>query len=224
VAREARREGWRVVAFLVVDPPPEVAGMADRVVPVRLGDVGPVLAVLAEEGIRHVVLAGKVTKAGLFQGAPLDAAAQELLARSADWTDHGLLSSVARGLAALGVELVDQRRFLGSWLAPAGHLAGPRPDPAAAGAFAPLYRALHRVDVATNWFPSLHVALAWLAVGGYASHGWRARATATTGALAITLSTLTTGQHLLVDVAGGLLTAALARWVAGRLAPAPGSA
>ena len=90
---------------------------------------------------------------------------------------------------------------------------GTRPDPRRAGAWAPLYRLVHRVDVPTNWLPSLHVALAWVAVGGYAGRGPRSRRLAQAGAAAITLSTLTTGQHVLVDVAGGLLVAGLARGI-----------
>ena len=77
MAREARRAGWRVVAFALADAEPLVPH-ADRVVPVQLGDVGPILTVLGEEGIRHVVLSGRVRKDVLFQGAPLDSAARQL--------------------------------------------------------------------------------------------------------------------------------------------------
>jgi hypothetical protein len=131
VAREARRQGWRVVLFAL----DAAAGDADadRVVPCRLGDVGPILGVLGEEGIRDVVLAGRVSKAGLFHGAPLDAPAQELLGRAADWSDDALLRTAAGALAGLGIELLDQRRFLEPWLAPAGPVAGP-PVPAAQAA------------------------------------------------------------------------------------------
>jgi DUF1009 family protein len=124
MAREARRAGWRVIAFALVSPEP-LAPHADRVVPVKLGDVGPILAVLGEEGIRHVVLAGRVRKDVLFQGAPLDTEARQWLTRAANWTDDGLLSAAAEGLAAMGIEVLDQRRFLAPWLVPPGTVAGP---------------------------------------------------------------------------------------------------
>ncbi len=127
VAEEARRAGWRVVAFALGDPT-ELAPVADRIVPCRVGEVGPIFAALAEEGIRHVVLAGRVRKDGLFQGAPLDAAAQRLVDRSRDWTDDELLRTASEALADMGIEILDQRRFLGPWLAAAGHAAGPVPD------------------------------------------------------------------------------------------------
>jgi hypothetical protein len=124
MAREARRAGWRVVAF-ALSSPNSLESHADRVVPCRLGDVGPILSVLGEEAIRHVVLAGRVRKDAVFQGAPLDSAARDLLARAADWTDEGLLRTAASALESMGIEVLDQRRFLAPWLVARGWVAGP---------------------------------------------------------------------------------------------------
>jgi DUF1009 family protein len=132
MAREARGAGWRVVAFALGDPT-GLAAVADRVVPCRVGEVGPILDVLAEEGIRHVVLSGRVAKDGLFHGAPLDERARALLDRAADWSDEALLGTATAALSALGIELLDQRTFLAAWLAPAGAAAGPPPAEAARG-------------------------------------------------------------------------------------------
>jgi DUF1009 family protein len=129
MAREARRAGWRVVAFALGEPG-DLAGMADRLVPCRLGEVGPIFEILAGERIRHVVLAGRVRKDGLFQGVTLDATARALLDRSPDWTDEALLETASAALAAMGIEVLDQRRFLEPWLAPVGAVAGPPPDAA----------------------------------------------------------------------------------------------
>ena len=129
MAGEARAAGWRVVAFALAEPG-ELAATADRVVPLRLGDVGPVLETLQAEAIRHVVLAGRVTKVGLFQGMQLDEAAQDLVGRASDWTDEGLLRVAASALESMGIELLDQRRFLAPWLAADGPLAGPTAEPA----------------------------------------------------------------------------------------------
>jgi DUF1009 family protein len=128
MAREARRAGWRVIAFALAAPEP-LTPHADRVVPCRLGDVGPILGILAEEEIRHVVLAGRVHKDILFQGAPLDPAARDLLARTADWTDESLLGTAVEALAGMGIEVLDQREFLAPWLAPHGPVAGPAVPP-----------------------------------------------------------------------------------------------
>jgi hypothetical protein len=132
MGREARRAGWRVVAFALAAPE-SLAPHADRVVSCRLGDVAPILAVLGEEGIRHLVLAGRVRKGGVFHGAQLDAAAREVLSRAADWTDEGLLGAVMTTLDAMGIEVLDQRRFLAPWLTPRGRVAGPPLPPALEG-------------------------------------------------------------------------------------------
>jgi len=126
MAREARRAGWRVVAFALGEPGP-LGDAADRVVPVRLGEVGPIFDVLIDERIRHVVLAGSLSKDGLFQGMAIDATARALVDRSPDWTDEALLRTATSALAELGIELLDQRRFLEPWLAPPGPVAGPSP-------------------------------------------------------------------------------------------------
>ena len=96
MAREARRAGWRVIAFALAQPE-SLDRHADRVVPCQLGDVGPILQVLSEEGIRHVVLAGRVRKDVLFQGAPLDSAARTLLAQAENWSDESLLEHRGAG-------------------------------------------------------------------------------------------------------------------------------
>ena len=52
------------------------------------------------------------------------------MSRAADWTDEGLLGTAVQGLAAMGIEVLDQRRFLAPWLVSAGLVAGPpvRPE------------------------------------------------------------------------------------------------
>src|SRR5262245_212139 len=128
MAREARRAGWRVVAVALAETEP-LASHSDRVVPIRLGDVAPILAALGEEEIRHVVLSGRVRKDVLFQGAPLDAPARQFLAQAADWTDESLLNTAVRGLMSMGIEVLDQRQFLAPWLVSPGLVAGPAVRP-----------------------------------------------------------------------------------------------
>jgi len=127
MAREAQEAGWRVVVFALAEPA-ALPSVVDRVILFRLGDVGPLLDTLQSEGIRHLVLAGGVRKDGLFQGMPLDGVARALLDQAPDWTDESLLRTASAALESMGIELLDQRRFLGPWLAPAGHLAGPVVD------------------------------------------------------------------------------------------------
>lgn len=71
-------------------------------------------------------------------------------------------------------------------------------------------------DHPTNSFPSMHIAMSGIAaIGMMRSHPhWGWLAPAWTGAIAIT--TMTTEQHVLVDVLGGIGLAVLCVWVADR--------
>jgi len=67
---------------------------------------------------------------------------------------------------------------------------------------------LYSIDLPTNCLPSLHVALAWIAALGIGEEKRRARWIALLWAALISLSTLTTKQHYLIDVLAGLCLAA----------------
>jgi hypothetical protein len=129
IAREARRQGWRVVVFALSDP----AGLeaCERVVALRLDALGPALEVISEEGIRAAVLAGRVWRETVLEDASTDPWAAQVLRASADWTDDGLLTGVAGALEGLGIAILDQRRFVAPWLAPEGLLGGPPAAPSA---------------------------------------------------------------------------------------------
>jgi len=92
----------------------------------------------------------------------------------------------------------------------------PRPEPPRDGITAAAWRALFLVDVPRNCFPSLHVALALISAATLRRRtGWRS--VAPLWALAIAWSTLTTRQHIALDLAGGLLLAPPAWLIAGKL-------
>lgn len=79
-------------------------------------------------------------------------------------------------------------------------------------------RILYAIDAPDNLFPSLHCVIAWLCwvgIRGNRSVPLPWRSTALLMAVAVCLSTLTTRQHVLLDVAGGILLSELCYWVAG---------
>lgn len=79
-----------------------------------------------------------------------------------------------------------------------------------------LWRALYFIDPATNNLPSLHVALAGLAAIRFAWAGGFWRWLGPSWAVMIAVSTLTTKQHILVDVLGGILLAAASYYLVRR--------
>jgi membrane-associated phospholipid phosphatase len=85
-----------------------------------------------------------------------------------------------------------------------------RPEITGSGIWDQLMLFLYQVDAADNLFPSIHCLVSWLCYIGL-----RGRQNVPAGyrffscvmAVAVCISTLTTRQHVLADVAGGILLA-----------------
>lgn len=75
------------------------------------------------------------------------------------------------------------------------------------------FQFLYAIDSPANCFPSLHVALAWLAALGLRDErrGWGTAFLF--WAAAISLSTITTKQHYFIDLVGGFALAGLCRYI-----------
>ena len=129
MATEARRQGWRVIAFVFA----QAEGMsdhADRVIPSRVEELGPVLSALQEEGVSATLFAGKFWMQTLVAGdrASADAVTAAFERQAQSRSDADLSRIVVATLAQLGISVLDQRGFLGDWLAPAGRLTGHGPS------------------------------------------------------------------------------------------------
>jgi membrane-associated phospholipid phosphatase len=83
----------------------------------------------------------------------------------------------------------------------------PRPSVPLDPFWSEIFLYLHFLDQPTNCFPSLHVSITLIAAASL--HGWRPRLRLATWLwiLAICLSTLTTKQHYVLDVLGGVFVA-----------------
>lgn len=81
-----------------------------------------------------------------------------------------------------------------------------------------LMRLLYQIDSADNLFPSIHCLVSW-----FCWIGLRKRKDIPAGyrwfsflmAVAVCISTLTTRQHVIIDVVGGVLLAEICYWIAG---------
>jgi membrane-associated phospholipid phosphatase len=73
-----------------------------------------------------------------------------------------------------------------------------------------LWQTLYLTDTPQNCFPSLHVALALLAAQAVATKNKYWRIAAPLWAMFICLSTLTTKQHYIIDILGGMVVAIIA--------------
>ena len=93
-----------------------------------------------------------------------------------------------------------------------------RPPVPGTGLWEQLMRFVYRVDAPTNLFPSIHCLVSWLCFAGARGSRlprWSVWLAGTMAAL-VCLSTLTTRQHVAVDVLGGILLAEFGYWAAGR--------
>jgi DUF1009 family protein len=129
MAAEARRQGWRVVAFAFPGAP-DLDGLADTTVPTRIEMMAPVLATLARERISAVLFSGKFWMGDLLAARAIDDAHAELAARAGALVDDNITQAIVTTLAGLGIELLDQRPFLGDWLGDARTWTGRAPGEA----------------------------------------------------------------------------------------------
>lgn len=90
-----------------------------------------------------------------------------------------------------------------------------RPDPCGTTVWDSVVRFLYRIDTADNLFPSIHCMLGWLCwvgVRGKKSVPLMWRIAALLMAIAVCVSTLTVRQHVVLDIAGGILLSEGCYW------------
>lgn len=82
--------------------------------------------------------------------------------------------------------------------------------------FCAAIRFLYKVDAPTNLFPSIHCLVSWFCFIGIAKDNtiphWY-RLVSFFFAIAVFVSTLTTRQHVILDVAGGVVLAQICYWI-----------
>jgi UDP-2,3-diacylglucosamine hydrolase len=116
MVEQARRHGWRVVVFAFAPASPRVLADAARVVPSRISEIGPVMGALLEEKVTGVLLSGKFWMGDLLRVEDVDDTHRAMAARAGSLLDGNVKSVLLETLAGMGVELLDQRPFLGDGL------------------------------------------------------------------------------------------------------------
>ena len=121
MADEARLQGWRVVAFTFAEAP-GVAERAERVVASRVTEMGAVFTTLQEQRISAVLFSGRFSMPHVLRAdwTAADAASRAFEERAGSRIDARLGDAVITALGGLGVEVLDQRAFVGDWLEAAG--------------------------------------------------------------------------------------------------------
>jgi DUF1009 family protein len=94
----------------------DLGPLADTVVPTRMEAMGPVIEALAREQVSGMLLAGKFWMGDLLAARATDGAHADLTARAGALVDGNITQAIVGTLTALGIELLDQRPFLGESL------------------------------------------------------------------------------------------------------------
>ena len=124
-AREARRQGHRVVAVgFEGETDPALAAEVEALDWVRVGQLGRMIGAFRSRGVTRCVMLGQVAPRNLFDLRP-DLRAVSLLMRLRERNAHTLFGGIAEELARDGVELVPAIPWLRPWMPGPGYAAGP---------------------------------------------------------------------------------------------------
>jgi DUF1009 family protein len=190
VAREARRQGRRVVAVGIQGwADPSLASQVDAAEEIPLGQLGRLIRYLASQGVREAVMAGKVTKEALLQqpGA-MDEELRSILQRARHASAASLLGAIGQRLAREGIALLDSSTFLRDDLCPLG-VQTARPPTAAEEADIAVgreaARAIAALDIGQTVVVKERVVVAVEALEGTDAAVRRARALAGAGLVVV---------------------------------------
>ncbi len=124
-----QKKGIKVIAIGIRgEASSELEDRVEKIYWLELGELGKLIEILKEEGIKEVVTLGKITKARLFSNLRPDTEAKSLLANLKDRSDDSLLEAVRNKLAQAGIRVADPREFLSPLIPQEGMLTKRSPS------------------------------------------------------------------------------------------------
>lgn len=128
-AEAARQHGVEVVAVAHRGQTlPELADHVARLHWIKVGELGKLITLFKDEGIKDAALVGGIKKTIMFADIRPDLHALGLLARVKTMNDDVLLRAVAEDIEGQGITIHPSTVFLGELLTPSGCLTTRRPD------------------------------------------------------------------------------------------------
>src|SRR2546428_7716555 len=125
----ARKLGHEVVAVAIrEEASAEVEAAASRCYWISLGELSRLIAILKEEGIDQVIMAGQVKHASIFSSIRADWRLAKLLGSLRERNTDALIGGVARVLADEGIRLGDSTTLLKPLLAEEGVISRRKPS------------------------------------------------------------------------------------------------
>jgi DUF1009 family protein len=116
-ARQARSLGVKrlVAVAFEKETDPQLAGLVDQIVWLRVGQLGKMISALTDHGAAHCVMLGQIAPKNLFDLRP-DGRALALLLRLKEKNAHTILGAIADELKKEGVELIEATPWLEPWM------------------------------------------------------------------------------------------------------------
>ncbi len=126
-ARQARALGAKrlVAAAFEGETDPQLAGLVDETVWMRVGQLSKLISTFTQRGIRHCVMAGQLAPRNLFEVRP-DLRALTVLMRLKERNAHTIFGAVVDELAREGVEVLEPTPWLRPLMPGVGFRLGPR--------------------------------------------------------------------------------------------------
>lgn len=128
VADSVKRRGLKVIAVAHrEETTEELATKVDEITWIGLGQFGHLLSAFKSRGVRHVLMAGAITKAKMFDNVRPDPKGLAVMGKLPVLHDDDILRAVARELEKEGITVVGSTAYLPELLAPSGCLSKRRP-------------------------------------------------------------------------------------------------
>lgn len=128
-ARAAKAKGMEVIVVAHDgETTPEIEGIADHVLWIKVGQLGKLIKFFKEQGVKDALMAGGIKKTHLFSNLRPDLKGAALLARMIHNKDDQILRAVAQDLEAEGITVRESTLLLDNILAPTGVLTKRKPS------------------------------------------------------------------------------------------------
>jgi DUF1009 family protein len=127
-ARAAKQKGMQVIAVAHEgETLPELAQWVDDIFWIKVGQLGKLISIFKEQGVKDALMAGGIKKTRLFGGGMPDLRAVALLAKMVYKKDDSILRAVADELESEGITIRESTLYLDSILASPGVLTKRKP-------------------------------------------------------------------------------------------------
>lgn len=128
-ARAARLNGRKVIAVAHKgETAPELCNDVDSIKWISIGQLGKLIKILKDAGVREAIFAGTITKKRIFIDVRPDLRALNLWRRIDARLDDGILRAVAAEIESEGIKILPSTFFMPDLLMPKGILTRKRPS------------------------------------------------------------------------------------------------